>query len=44
MAQLDTRYKFVWVDTDANGSVSDAEIWNSSELKDTFEDGTVGLP
>jgi len=41
---LDAEYKFIWVDSDANGSASDAQIWNASELKETIEDGTIGLP
>lgn len=45
MALVDAEYKFIWVDTGANGSAaSDAQIWNASEVKETIEDGTIGLP
>ncbi|XP_046354410.2 uncharacterized protein LOC124133867 [Haliotis rufescens] len=35
-------YKFLWVDISAYGSVSDAQIFY--ELKDCFEDGSIGFP
>ncbi len=32
MALVDAHYKFIWIDVGANGSASDAHIFNSSEL------------
>lgn len=44
MALVDADYKFSWVDVGANGCASDATIFNHSELKETFENGSIGLP
>ena len=44
MALVDADYKCIWVDVGANGSASDAQIFNQSELKETIEDGTIGFP
>ncbi len=38
-------YKFVWADTSAKGSNSDAQVYNASELKQGLEnDDIVGWP
>ena len=35
---------FLWVNTGASGSSSDAQIFNHSKLKRRIENGTLGLP
>ena len=44
MALVDADYKFIWVDTGGVGHMSDAQIFNESELKECIENGTVCLP
>ncbi len=44
MAFVDTDYKFIWIDVGANGSASDAQIFNFSELREYIESGDIGLP
>ena len=44
MALVDAYYKFIWVDLGANGSASDAVIFNHSEMKEVIENGTIGFP
>ena len=44
MALVDADYKFVWADIGATGSASDAQIYNSSEIKEFVEDDTIGFP
>ncbi len=44
MALVDADYKFIWIDVGANGSASDAKIFNSSELRESIERGDIGLP
>ena len=44
-AMVSSDYKFMWADVSGNGSASDAQIYNSSELKEGLESGTiVGWP
>ncbi len=43
MALVDADYKFIWIDEGANGSASDAQIFNSSELRECIESGDIGL-
>ncbi len=44
LALVDGDYKFLWVDVDQNGSLSDAQIFNQCELKEAIEDGMIGFP
>ena len=41
---VDAEYKFLWVNVEASGSSSDAQIFNRSKLKRKIENGTLGLP
>ena len=36
---VDADYKFLWVDVGANGSASDAQLFNSCELKEAIDSG-----
>ena len=44
LALVDSDYKFIWADIGSEGSASDAEIYNNSQLKQLTEDGALGLP
>ena len=44
LALVDADYKFIWVDVGAMGHMSDAQIFNTSELKECFENGTINIP
>lgn len=44
LALVDADYKFLWADVGSMGHMSDAQIFNDSELRDCFEDGTINLP
>lgn len=44
MALVDAEYKFICVDVGANGSASDAQVFNQSELKETIENSAIGFP
>ena len=44
MALVDGDYKFIWVDIGANGSASDAAIFNHSEMKEVIENDTICFP
>lgn len=44
MALVDSDYKFIWADTGGIGHQSDAQIFNSSSLKEQFDNGTIGVP
>ncbi|XP_021376400.1 protein ALP1-like [Mizuhopecten yessoensis] len=44
LALVDSDYKFVWADLGGLGSASDAQIYNSSELKHGAEEDLLGFP
>ena len=44
LALVDADYNFIWVDVGSMGHMSDAQIFNASEVKECFEDGTINLP
>ena len=41
---VDANYKFIWVSVGANGSASDAQLFNNCELKTMLEESNLGLP
>jgi hypothetical protein len=43
-ALVDADYSFIWVEVGANGASSDAQIFNSWELKEAILDGTIDFP
>ena len=44
LALVDGQYKFRWVDAGTEGSCSDGQIFNASQLKRRIEDGMIGFP
>ena len=44
LAFVDGNLRFRWIDVGANGSCSDTQIFNDSELNECIQDGTVGFP
>ncbi|XP_041366759.1 uncharacterized protein LOC121381503 [Gigantopelta aegis] len=44
LALVDADYKFLWVDVEVNGSASDAQVFNSLELKDAIDSSDINFP
>ena len=44
LALVDADYKFIWADVGAQGSSSDAQIFNHGPPRNRLENGTPGLP
>jgi hypothetical protein len=44
LAIVDADYKFMYIDVGANGAGSDGGIFAQTDVRELFEDGTIGLP
>ena len=44
LALVDWNYKFLWVECGANGSCSDAQLFNASRMVTKLEEGELNLP
>ncbi|XP_014671660.1 PREDICTED: putative nuclease HARBI1 [Priapulus caudatus] len=44
MGLVDADYNFLWIDVGGDGYMTDAMIFNESELKECLADGSIGFP
>ena len=44
MAMVDSKYRFIWVDVGAHGSMSDSQIFNDTFLCKAIHRGNMGFP
>lgn len=44
LALVDADYKFIWVSVGANGSASDVQLFNYSELRTLIEENNLSMP
>ena len=43
MSLVDANYRFLWCDVGGAGHMSDAQIFNGSELKEAMDNRTIGF-
>ena len=44
LALVDADYKFLYADIGASGAGSDGGVFGETDLKEAFEDGSIGMP
>jgi hypothetical protein len=44
MALVDANFRFLWIDVGGHGHMSDAQLYNNSELSEMLQDGTICFP
>ena len=44
LSLVDTEYIFLWINCESSGSLSDAQVFNKSDLREKIEDDSLGIP
>ena len=44
LALVDANYKFLWIELGGVGNMSDAQIFNDTELYECLQEGSIGVP